>query len=115
MIDMMLLKMLLVHAILALVAIPLLCSVGLPVHIEHCEGKDCEHSESQFSHDPCDVNVARRPSLSCLQGVSPLTAPVLPDWSACCIAPSGDLQLPETPVTPGPKLPCPPSSLPQLA
>ena len=107
--------MLLVHAMLALVAMPLLCSAGLPIHIEHCEGEDCEHSESRLGHDPCDVNVARRPSSGCLQGVSPVTALVLPDWSVCGTAPSADLQLPETPVPPGPKLPYPPSDLPQLA
>ena len=111
----MMLKILLVHAMLVLVVAPVLCSAELPIHIERCEEEHCEHSEGHLGHDPCDFNIARRPSSSRLQGVSPVTAPVLADWSACGTAASGDLRPPETPVPPGSKLPCPPSDLPQLA
>ena len=112
---MMVLKIIVAHALLALVAVPLLCSVGVPVHLEHCEAEDCEDSESDLGHDPCDLNVARRPNTGCAQGGLPLVAPAPVLSQVGDRVASGERLDRVRSVPPGLKLPCPPSELPQLA
>lgn len=110
----MILKAFIICGLVALAGVPLLCSAGHPVHHEHCDGEDPERCEDQCCHDSCEDAFALLPSSVRAQRIAGIAVPVSLKSQASEAVTARDPELRNAPDPPGPKLPYPPSDLPQL-